>query len=104
MNLLLNGTAIPAPFSLTSSWVTVSGQLLRQERLYYPSAPAATAAAVLAPCVNPAGVNLTFTDPATNAPATLVFHCVEATAEAERDNAGAIHYAPLSVTLRQAAT
>ena len=100
MNVLLNGSAVLEPSVLSSEWVTVAGVLLRQVTFRYESIAPAAAALILAPGTDPAGVNVTFLDPSTNANATLLLVCYTAEISAVLDRAGAILYAPLVLTLR----
>ncbi len=101
MNVLMNGTAIPEPASLTSEWVTVAGVVLRQVTLHYDFVSAANAALVLGPGTALAGVNLTFLDPKTNANATLALLVYTASVVAVLDRSGTIAYVPLTLTLRE---
>ena len=101
MNVLMNGTAIPEPLTLTSEWVTVAGVLLRQVVLSYEFSNAPNAALVLGPGCAPAGVNLTFLDPMSNANVTLALLVYSASISAALDRSGVVYYAPLVITLRQ---
>ncbi len=100
MNVLLNGSAVQEPSVLSAEWVTSAGVLLRQVTLQYDSITPAAAALVLAPGTNPAGVNVTFLDPVTNANATLLLVCYTASVSAVLERAGSILYAPLILSLR----
>ena len=101
MNLLLNGTLMTEPGTLTSEWFMEDGAILRRLTLEWPSLGPIETKEIVSRCAAAGGVDVTFTDPLTNAPATLKLYLQTARAAAYIERGGVMTYEPVSVTLRQ---
>ncbi len=103
MNITINSVAMPEPHELLSEYVTVSGKLLRQVRLTYRYATAVQTMTILENATKLTPVAVSYTHPATNAAVSFSASCYTASAAVLREMSGALHYAPLVVTMREVA-
>ena len=101
MNLLLNGTLMTEPGTLASEWFTEDGAVLRRLTIDWSSLGPVETKEIVSRCAAVGGVDVTFTDPLTNAPATLKLYLQTARAAAYIERSGVMFYDPVSVTLRQ---
>ncbi len=103
MNFLLNGTQVTEPAQITSEWFAEGEVILRRLLLQWNCLDALETKAIISRCTAAGGVDVTFTDPLTNAPGTLKLFLQTAEAAAFIERSGVMTYEPVSVTLRQAA-
>lgn len=104
MNILINNIAVPVPSILETAWLPdASGTLLREITLVYNHATAAEAAILVNNAIK-TDVPLSYINPATNANASLIVNCVNATMQVLRESYGVISYAPIKLILREVST
>lgn len=103
MTLLFNSNAIPTPSALATEWVTVAADNLvyRQLVLSWGLLTQAEAAAILGPASAPAGVAVSWPNPATNTNISLTFKIYAASVPILRETGAALTYHNTTLTLRE---